>query len=278
MTLNYYYYYYFTFRTVRNTLLILIMIWVFNILGSIPMFFLSRLARFWEHGYQRLYCAEYFDTPTIRRAFTLTLFIMFYLLPLTIIGTCYLMMTLSLNGEGRPGSHQQGCAAEASRTRKRKIAKLVMVVVATFALCWLPIHVVHLNNDFGPTEYSYLFYIIKIVAHCMSYANSAINPIIYSFMSNSFRQSFREACCCKTRCTPGITINSNEQEARQIISSSSSQPATAGSQSVENGASLCGMPGIFNDNSGKQPGIKLILGNNNIKDENRSTKYKEVHL
>ena len=74
---------------------------------------------------------------------------------------------------------------------------MVLVLVVIFACCWLPIHCVHLRNDFGQPPYTFVYYIIKIVAHCMSYANSAINPIIYSFMNESFRKAFKATICCK---------------------------------------------------------------------------------
>ncbi len=237
----------------------LVLIWLFNILACIPMFFLSRVKHMW-HGSVGEYCTEYFETDAVRRAYTLTLFIAYYVIPLFIIVVCYCLMTLSLKAKGQ--RDKPGRAAEANQSRNRKIARLVMVVVATFALCWGPIHLVHLQTDLGTPEYSNIFYIIKIVAHCLSYANSAINPIIYSFMSKSFRQSFREACCCKLRLVDNY--KDNEPEAKRILSCSDSQPRTI---SVLNGGSVASAL-----HSHDEPGecatsdpatIRLVAVNNN---------------
>ena len=59
------------------------------------------------------------------------------------------------------------------------------------------VHILPCRNDFGQTNYSYANYVIGIGAHALSYINSAINPVIYSFMSKNFRECFRAAFCCK---------------------------------------------------------------------------------
>jgi hypothetical protein len=38
---------------------------------------------------------------------------------------------------------------------------------------------------------------VKIVCHVLAYINSAANPIVYGFMSENFRQSFKSAFACQ---------------------------------------------------------------------------------
>ena len=160
------------------------------------------------------------------------------MVPVFIIGLCYSLMAKNLLSRVRPGS--LGDAAMRSGRARRRIAKMVLVVMTTFAICWLPIHYVHLRSDFGPPQFCRASYVIRIVAHCMAYANSAINPVIYSFMSKNFRECFRLAFCCKNPST-NVVFFVAEHGAAKIPSSShqngsgtktSSEPRTPRDQVV----------------------------------------------
>lgn len=78
--------------------------------------------------------------------------------------------------------------------RKRKATKMVAMVVFLFAAFWLPIQVLQLwmkfDENFPRTDPTYYF---KIFAHALSYANSCVNPIVYSFMGDGFRKAMRKA-------------------------------------------------------------------------------------
>ena len=60
--------------------------------------------------------------------------------------------------------------AKALRYRK-KVAKMMLVVVIVFAVCWFPIHAIHIKHEFfapGPIATETL---LKNLAHCMAYMN-----------------------------------------------------------------------------------------------------------
>jgi hypothetical protein len=37
---------------------------------------------------------------------------------------------------------------------------------------------------------------VMLLAGCLSYSNSAMNPILYAFLSENFKKSFMKACTC----------------------------------------------------------------------------------
>ena len=76
---------------------------------------------------------------------------------------------------------------------KQRVTRLIVVVVAVFAVCWLPSHVVWLWTNFfrASWRHTYAFYYARIAAHVLSYANSCMNPFIYAFVSSRFRREFR---------------------------------------------------------------------------------------
>ncbi|XP_033149397.1 LOW QUALITY PROTEIN: somatostatin receptor type 5 [Drosophila busckii] len=82
----------------------------------------------------------------------------------------------------------------------RKVTKLVLTVITVYILCWLPhwISQVALINS-TPSCTTKLELAIFLVCGCLSYSNSAMNPILYAFLSDNFKKSFMKACTCAAR-------------------------------------------------------------------------------
>ncbi|KAM6907741.1 adenosine receptor A2b [Xenentodon cancila] len=71
-----------------------------------------------------------------------------------------------------------------------RAAKSLSIIVGLFALCWLPVHILNCLT---------LFYkqldkhpVAMYVAIILSHANSAVNPIIYAYRIQDFRNTFRK--------------------------------------------------------------------------------------
>lgn len=68
---------------------------------------------------------------------------------------------------------------------------MVVVIVVVFVLCWLPFFIINIVNlvviipESSTTAGVYFFTVI------LSYANSCANPILYGFLSDNLKQSFR---------------------------------------------------------------------------------------
>ena len=45
--------------------------------------------------------------------------------------------------------------------------------------------------------------IVILLSDCLQYSNSAINPVLYAFLSDNFKKSFRKACHCDKRDVTG---------------------------------------------------------------------------
>jgi len=122
-------------------------------------------------------------------------FFMFaYILPLSLICVLYsLMIHRLLSGVNSRGS---STTRETTRT-KRRITRLVVVVVATFAVCWLPLQLIFVVQFVaGYTDHGTQFVTAKIVSNCLAYTNSCVNPFLYAFLSDAFRKSFYKVMCC----------------------------------------------------------------------------------
>lgn len=82
----------------------------------------------------------------------------------------------------------------------RKVTKLVLTVITVYVLCWLPYWITQVALIFTPPKQcqSNIVITIFLLAGCLSYSNSAMNPILYAFLSDNFKKSFLKACTCAT--------------------------------------------------------------------------------
>lgn len=98
---------------------------------------------------------------------------------------------------------QERLLAQRAGAVRAKVSRLVAAVVLLFAACWGPIQLFLVLQALGPAgawhPRSYAAYALKTWAHCMSYSNSALNPLLYAFLGSHFRQAFRRVCPCAPR-------------------------------------------------------------------------------
>ena len=56
----------------------------------------------------------------------------------------------------------------------------------------------HFSEDDPPRDDN-LVIVVTLLAGCLSYSNSAVNPVLYAFLSENFKKSFMKACTCANR-------------------------------------------------------------------------------
>ncbi|XP_029433124.1 galanin receptor type 2-like [Rhinatrema bivittatum] len=86
-----------------------------------------------------------------------------------------------------------------SKKAKRKVTKMIIIVTVLFCLCWLPYHVVILCYLYGDFPFNQTTYAFRLLSHCMAYANSCLNPIVYALVSKHFRKGFKKVFSCLVR-------------------------------------------------------------------------------
>lgn len=79
------------------------------------------------------------------------------------------------------------------RRSERKVTRMVVVMVLVFFICWLPFFVTNMVNliHIIPEASTTIYFIIVI----LTYLNSCINPFLYGFLSENFKQSFQKVLC-----------------------------------------------------------------------------------
>jgi hypothetical protein len=130
-----------------------------------------------------------------------------YVLPLSVALTCYVVIIVLLRRQVRQ-SLVEG-AVRGARKRNVRVTSLLVIILLTFTLCWLPLHVQLLYAFSGDERArSYEQEVFRVLTFCLAYSSTAINPILYSFACADFRECFdrmfmsvvRQWCCWTKTC------------------------------------------------------------------------------
>lgn len=138
--------------------------------------------------------------------YTVTLLVIQYLLPLTIITAAYIGIILYLRLE--KASHQflnslNNNAFKAARKHNMQVVKAVLTVVIFFAVCMMPNHLAWLLLDpvIGKTSHHEIANQLLKFSPITTYLHSCANPIIYGTFMQYFRQEFKTLLTtCNLRC------------------------------------------------------------------------------
>ncbi|XP_064555429.1 dopamine receptor 1 isoform X2 [Drosophila montana] len=76
-----------------------------------------------------------------------------------------------------------------------KSVQIVVFIMGCFTLCWLPYFCVAIAQLFRVCRSNSMIY---KTAFSLAMANSALNPIIYSWKNAGFRRAFAKTLCCKS--------------------------------------------------------------------------------
>ena len=120
---------------------------------------------------------------------------MMYVLPLSFIITCYLLIYRRLR---KPNPGNIGNDKGQRSRRMRKTLRLIMIVVIVFAVSWLLEHfiIVWLVWDSHFLGNSNLFKTSTAITKVILYVNSAANPFMYPFAGTGFT---KHIWCLKQR-------------------------------------------------------------------------------
>ncbi|KAK1168054.1 cholecystokinin receptor-like [Acipenser oxyrinchus oxyrinchus] len=112
------------------------------------------------------------------------------------------MSTLNPSG-GTKMDRARSNTSEAKLMAKKRVVRMLIVIVAMFFICWMPIYSVNTWRAFDHhTAHKVLSGAPISFIHLMSYTSACVNPIIYCFMNKRFRKTFLAtfACCWRPCC------------------------------------------------------------------------------
>lgn len=126
-------------------------------------------------------------------SFTIYSLVLGFVIPLCFIMTFYCLVIRKLRAVAKKTNKSKG-----KRRSHRKVTKLVLTVITVYILCWLPYWISQVALITSPMEMcsTRLEVTVFLLVGCLGYSNSAINPILYAYLSDNFKKSFLKACTC----------------------------------------------------------------------------------
>ena len=187
--------------TTKRMYIAIAVVWIVTVSGLSPLLVQYDLSANSYLGEERLVCINlealysiYFVKISIVLFFTIG-----YALPLNIMIILYGIVLTAL----KCGAKQRKALSESEMKRNRaqgRTTRMVIAVVFCFLLCWLPLHVILMMQAFGQYPANVVGILGLMLANCLAYFNSCMNPILYAFLSSQFRHSFKQALCCGRHC------------------------------------------------------------------------------
>ncbi|XP_012674813.2 cholecystokinin receptor [Clupea harengus] len=90
--------------------------------------------------------------------------------------------------------------SEANLLAKKRVIRMLIVIVAMFFVCWMPLYTVNTWKAFDqPSARNALSGAPISYIHLLSYTSACVNPVIYCFMNKRFRKALLAtfSCCCR---------------------------------------------------------------------------------
>ncbi|XP_072176413.1 prokineticin receptor 2-like [Diadema setosum] len=178
--------------TTYRACFVLCFIWLFSLAIVIPTALYSSTHLYYSNHVALMQCGENWRDSSARKCYALVLVIGEFLIPLTIMSVAYFLIARKLWFRRVPGGHVTAQQEIAAETSKRRTIRLLIIVVALFALCWAPYHVLAICRDiiFPTYQESHHAIILTVfyLVEALAMSNSMFNTLIYVVFNANVRK------------------------------------------------------------------------------------------
>lgn len=215
-----------------RTLKLIVIIWLLSFLINLPFILLTNysLAKFSNNQLQ-FKCTTRADQPWSLYFIVIDSFVFYVLIGIVLIFMYYKIfkslqistkfLSLSSYAKSTKRKHKQLCLLNLSKSnesrrisfnqnidqslinmhvkKRQQLIIMLMIVLITFYLCIFPLKIWNLLNLFAYKIDGFyqkigfkLFWYFNVTCRVFYYTNSAINPIVYCFLSKKFSKNFKK--------------------------------------------------------------------------------------
>ncbi|KAI4811618.1 chemokine-like receptor 1 [Gymnodraco acuticeps] len=186
-------------RSVRKASCVSLGVWVLALILSTPYFVFRDTAPSYNNDdiincFNNYALSDDYVTESVNQlrhfrhqAMSLTRFLLGFVVPFTVIVSCYAVIIHRLR-------RNRTLASQSSRP-----FKIIAAVITTFFLCWAPYHImalIELVNHMAIHSSEILDHVINIgvpIATSLAFLNSCLNPLLYVFMGQDFKDKVRKS-------------------------------------------------------------------------------------
>ncbi|KAL4657689.1 chemokine-like receptor 1 [Arapaima gigas] len=176
-----------------------VLIWLFALILSAPYFAFRDTAPASQNEnvtncFNNFALSDDYETPSINelrvfrhQAMIITRFLFGFVIPFTVIVSCYAIIIHKLR-------KNRSLAGRSGRP-----FKIIAAIIIAFFLCWAPYHIlviIEMINHMIAEEKNVLDFVAIIgipIASSLAFLNSCLNPLLYVFMGQDFKDKVRKS-------------------------------------------------------------------------------------
>ncbi|XP_035890798.1 neuropeptide SIFamide receptor-like isoform X4 [Anopheles stephensi] len=228
--------------TKRRARFMIVCIWIIALGSTVPWALFFELVPIIPEAPDIKLCVEVWPPGTDGALyFLLANLVACYLLPMTLITICYILIWIKVWRRSIPGDSKDAQMDRMQQKSKIKVVKMLVVVVILFVLSWLPLYVIFARIKLGgalESSEEELLQIATPIAQWLGASNSCINPILYAFFNKKYRKGFAaiirsRKCCGRLRYYETVAIASSSTSTRKSSHYHNSTKRAGGSPSVK---------------------------------------------
>uniref|UniRef100_G3TUR9 Neuropeptide Y receptor type 5 n=1 Tax=Loxodonta africana TaxID=9785 RepID=G3TUR9_LOXAF len=128
----------------------------------------------------RYLCVESWPSDSYRIAFTISLLLVQYILPLVCLTVSHTSVCRSISC---------GLSSKENRLEETEMINLTLtILILVFAVSWMPLHLFHVVTDFSDNLISNRhFKLVYCICHLLGMMSCCLNPILYGFLNNGIK-------------------------------------------------------------------------------------------
>ena len=194
----------------RNVRIMLLVIWIISFASFSPLLVVNTVASFGLPGlFEIKLCQEDWPRVKDKNVYNIFIFCILFVWPFIIMAVAYTVIGQTLwVGNAMLYSETSSIKNSGKKNnlilrQRRRTVKMLVCVICVFAVCWLPYYIVNIWMDLNgrkpenaalwETVGTYVYPIVLL----LGLGNSAVNPVLYCFLSNGFRRAFVKLFMCK---------------------------------------------------------------------------------
>ncbi|XP_053287924.1 chemerin-like receptor 1 [Pleuronectes platessa] len=186
-------------RNVRKALCVSLGVWILALILSAPYFIFKDTGPSYHNEdiincFNNFALSDDYETASVNdlrqfrhQTMTITRFLLGFVVPFTVIVSCYAVIIHRLR-------RNRTLASQSIRP-----FKIIAAVITTFFLCWAPYHImalIEMVNHTAIHSSETLDHVITIgvpIATSLAFLNSCLNPLLYVFMGQDFKEKVRKS-------------------------------------------------------------------------------------
>ena len=176
------------FPRFRSPKVLAVVVWLSSMVFSVPIAVVWRLVELKPLGI-------FICSPQIKhlgifgvKGYYIYLVLLMYLIPLFLSSSLYVLVGRALWRRNVPGVISTETEKRNKRT-KLIVVRMLAIITAAFALCWLPAQSYHLILAFRPDIHSSSPPYVMFLCFWSGHANSAVNPWFYIMLNDKLRKA-----------------------------------------------------------------------------------------